>query len=198
MAFDEPTHEKEGILDVVISGVNSDIEKIAVMKNEKLSDHYPLYVNLRSCDHNNIGTPDKTPEQPFRDIRNFDHDYFRKELINHVKLLHNPALNVNACVVEYSDLMRRVFNGACPLIKKKGTSRQRFASWMSKDAREVKRKLRCYERRMRSAGDETSRVNYKTSRNAYHAKLLSLKNEFYARKVTEAKKGKKKLFSTVK
>ena len=175
------------------------IKNISVLENHKLSDHFPILASIPAGKSFSdvIRNDILAPQKLIKNWRKFDHNKFKEMISGKIAQLCISNLNANDSIKSLNQVLYAAIEASCPIMKK-STYVKKNAPWLSKEAREEKRKLRWHERRMKVTGDEISKGIYRAARNAYHSKLISLKNDYYAQKITEAKSDSKALFKIVK
>lgn len=152
-----------------------------------MSDHCFVECNLT------IPTSSATVKEVcFRKWKNIDLDAFKKDILeSDLYTLTDNQLHEN-----YHRILYGILESHAPLQHKTLVVRPR-GPWYNDDLKQLKRKRRKLEKKMKESNLPTDAAEYHKARNYYSAKLKQAKRNYYTNIIQESSGDSKKLFQVV-
>ena len=184
-----PTHQQGHTLDIVITREADSLIHKPPISDSFLSDHCTVLCNLK------ISKPPLTVKTiTYRKLKTIDIQQFKHDL-QLSNLCQNTLdnLDVNTLAESYNSTLTTILDRHAPLIEKSITVRPRVP-WFNDNIKEAKRQRRKLERRWRSSGLESDRVEFTSMRNWTTHLMDKARREYYTDFITENCTDQKKLF----
>ena len=189
-----PTHKRGHILDLVITRNETEgalgLKNVTVME-QFISDHKAVCFNL------NLRKPlNERRTVVSRKLKGFDFDAFN-EMIGSSGLSDGCiSQSVESLAKEYDEVLCKALDKLAPKRTRTIVIRPN-APWYNEEIATQKRKRRRLERKWRSTGLETDRVNYMEQCNVVNDMLYKAKEQHYSAVIQENAHDSKLLFRTV-
>jgi len=155
----EPTRCLPGVsnlLDVFATSDTTLVDNVSVTSADYLSDHCMITADVE------VRAPKPVITYTSRNIRAVDAAKFEDDLRNSV-LFTRPAGTVDGYVDQLNDVLLQLLDNAAPARTRRRRPQKRITRWLSVDAVDAKRTRRRLERRWRTTGDESDRLQYRRS-----------------------------------
>ena len=177
-------------MDILITRESDPIIKMSPSSDLFLSDHCTVL-----CELSILKPPLKEKNISYRklktiDIQQFKHDLKLSQLCQD-SVLEN--FDVNSLTTLYNSTLIAILDKHAPLRHKSITVHQRVP-WFNYEIKEAKRKRRKLERKWRSSGLETDRLQFTSMRNKTTRLMETARREFYTDFINENCADQRKLF----
>jgi hypothetical protein len=186
----ESTHNKDHILDLVITRTGENIIGTLQVRNPMISDHYPVHLTL------NVEKPE--PQKKvlvYRKLKSID----RPQLATDIKdsaLYTTPANEISELVEQYDTVLQELLDKHAPTKTRVVTIRP-VAPWYTDEIREAKKARRKAETTWRSTKLTVHRDIYKHHRDKVTMLLEKGKHLHFSKKIDDNSGDQKALFKVI-
>ena len=193
----KPTHEKGGLLDVIIVEKNSNItEMVAETCDNFKTDHY---LNKLTIQTNTKRTKPKIITKEVRMPNNVVLEDLYKEVEG--SPLYKPEiftkLSASECVTLYNSTIEEIYNNTCPITIKRYREDCERPCWYNTHLQQLKQNKRKLERKHKKCPSEQNKKELTIARNKYNYALKNTRSSFYKNKINESTKEPKAMFKTL-
>ena len=189
----EPTHVKNGILDLVIVSQDMDIYESSVHVDKSFkTDHYPIQLEL-----DGKSTVATSVVRYVRDYNNIDIKAFENDLKKCLQAFQNQNKSLVDLVDTYNSILLAAINRHCAAKRKVYRENRASCKWYNKNLQTLKVVKRKKERAYRKNKSDKNREEYNRAKNKYNRDLEQTRSNFYYETLSSCRNDSKSLFRTV-
>ena len=172
---------EHNLLDLIITANSADkISNIQVHDSRSVSDH-----NLVTCTLKDQTVKPQVKECKYRNIKDININVFTSK-IKSSELFMNPASTTDEYASQVQRVVTEVLDEVAPFKVKKKPFGQKRNLWLSKEAREAKKRRRRLERRWKRTGDENTRVEYRKTCRSTNRLITDSRKKYFSDKITQS------------
>jgi len=189
---DFPTHDKNHILDLVITSSDSSLAPSLSSTQCSPSDHFPVFTKLSI---NPTPLPPPTLHS-FRRLHSIDIGSFLTDL-KFSALITDPPKSLGSLLVAYNSTLSFLLDKYAPVISKLTKRQSPSNPWFTPALRAFRSTLRHAENLSKCTHSAPDLSLFKSLRNQYHKLILASKKQYYSNLVSSSSGNPRRLWQTI-